>query len=257
VPYGRGLKLGKKPGAVHDTRTLHLASLLGPDLPPAPKTWRIATSVHDWGMLGNDRYGDCGFASLAGHRVIAQEYSARNPDAAGRPTTDQVLSAYFDCTGGIDSGIYLIDGLRYMRTKGAGREADQTTHTITAYAKVDHTDLEQVRAAAKLFGGLYLGLALPIAAERELDAGKPWATTTGPDTDPYSWGGHATWMIQYDERRMKVATWGSEQWMTTAWWRTYVDEAWCVISEDQFTRLGKTPQGLNVTALQEYLARLG
>jgi hypothetical protein len=256
MPYARGVRLGKRPGTVQDERTLRFAALATPELPAPTKTWRIAKAFHDWPMYGNDRYGDCGSASLNGHRVIAQEWSASQRDPLGPPTEAQVVDAYWRITGGIDSGIYLIDGLKDARRFGVGRENDGTPHTITAYARVDHANRDEVRTAARLFGGLYLGLALPETAEREIAADKPWAATTGPGSELYSWGGHAVWLIEYDERRARVATWGGEQWMTWAWWDRFVDEAWAVVSEDQFNRLGRTPQGLDVPALEQFLARL-
>lgn len=255
-PYGRGLKLGKRPGTVHDERTLRFASLVTPQLPPPTSTWRIAKAFHGWPMYANDELGDCGSVSLNGHRVIAQEWSAGQSDPLGPPTVEQVVAAYFRITGGVDSGIYLIDGLKDAKRFGVGREKDGTPHTIAAYARVDHTDRDEVKAAARLFGGLYLGLALPEVAARELDEGAPWSATTGPGSGLYSWGGHATWMIEYDPRRVKVATWGAEQWMTWQWWATYVDEAWCVISEDQMNRLGRTPQGFDAAALERFLGAL-
>lgn len=259
MPYARGRRLlGRKPGAVHDDRTLHLASLLTPAVPTPPKRWRIATANHDWPPYGNFEFGDCTRASLSGHRVIAQEWWSRSKDQLGPPTEPQVLESYFRITGGADTGAYLIDALRDERKIGTGREADGTPHTILAYAKVDHTDWEQMKLAAWMFGGLYLGLALPAAAEDEINAGKQWTAVTGPGTDPYGWGGHAVWQIGYDERgRIQVPTWTVEQWATGAWRQKFVDEAWCVISEDQFNRLGRTPQGLDVRALETYLARLG
>jgi hypothetical protein len=243
------VRLGKKAGTVHDRRTLQLRDFIVAQ--PVPKTWRIASAVHDWGMYGNDEYGDCGLASLGGHRVIAQENSARQREA--RPTTQQILDAYFGVTGGADTGIYLIDGLKYVRKVGVGRETDGTPHTITAFARVNQHDRDELKVAARMFGGVYLGLALPLSARREINAGQPWIGTSDP---LYSWGGHAVWMIGFDSFGPTCVTWGREQRMSWDWFATYCDEAWCVVSEDFFLSSGKTPQGFDVQALQDALGRL-
>lgn len=250
--------LGKKAGVVHDERTIRLAALLTPQLPKVPREWRMAHNTHSWPMFGNDRLGDCTCASFGGHRVIAQEASAQQRRTI--PVSEQdVIALYSAVTGyrpddpSTDQGAYLLDVLRYARRQGYGREADGTPHTIGAYAKVDLDKDEMVKQGAHLFGGLYLGLALPVTAQDQ----QVWDVAgDGPDAQPYSWGGHAVWMVGYDKKGITLITWGSEQRATWAWFERYCDEAWAVISEDFLRGSGKTPQGFDVGQLQQLLSQL-
>lgn len=254
-------KLGKKAGVVEDPRTFKLKPLLDvTDLPPIMDVWRIAKLLHDWPVFKNDDYGDCTCASLVGHRVRAQEWSSGRRDKI--PVSDKdVLSVYSAVTGfdpedpTTDNGAYLIDVLRYVRRYGFGREFDNTPHTVTAYARVDLDDHDEVRRAAHLFGGLYLGLALPERAMFQ----DVWDLPDGPldeRDEPYSWGGHAVWMVGYDTKYVIIITWGDEQRVTWRWFKKYCDEAWALISEDFINRLGRTPQGLNVDRLKTLLSSL-
>jgi hypothetical protein len=251
-----GRKLGKKPGHVEDDRHIRLASLLTVQVPVA--TWRIATRLTEWPMLGNDELGNCTCASLGGHRIMAQEWSSGQRDVIPITTAD-VIDFYSRAAGYVpgrpetDQGAYLIDPLKVARRDGIGREADGTRHTIYAYAQVDlpttYAASIEFRVAARLFGGVYLGLALPRSAQYE----GTWKMTADP---PYSWGGHAVWLIGYDANGLTCVTWGEEQRMTWDWARRYVDEAWVVITEDFINRLGRTPQGLDRAALALRLAAL-
>jgi hypothetical protein len=249
--------LGKKAGVVHDPRSFALAELLTADLPPVQREWRMAHNTHGWPMFANDRLGDCTCASFGGHRVIAQEASAQQKRTVAVSEQD-VIALYSAVTGyrpddpSTDQGAYLLDVLRYARSHGYGREADGTPHTIGAYAKVNLSTYTQMKQGARLFGGLYLGLALPVAAQHQ----DVWDVSTGPDAEPYSWGGHAVWMVGYDPKGITLVTWGSEQRATWAWVSRYVDEAWAVISEDFLRGSGRTPQGFDVGQLQQLLSRL-
>jgi hypothetical protein len=250
------MRLGKKPGTVEDRRTLRLASFLDPDEVQIPDRWRIASGTHDWPLLGNDRYGDCTCAAM-GHRIIAQEASSRQREA--RPNVVQTLTVYSAVSGfrigdpSSDQGAYLIDVLKYMRHVGMGTERDQTPHTIGAFARVNQHDPDELRVAARMFGGVYLGLALPDTAEQEIRDEVPWTNTTG---DPYSWGGHAVWLIAQDPRGLTCVTWGQEQRMSWGFFETFVDEAWSVVSEDFFGKSGKTPQGFDAAGLEQALLNL-
>jgi hypothetical protein len=256
------VQLGKRAGVVEDPRHFMLADLLVPgELPPLPDRWRIAEKLRSWPMFRNDELGDCTAASLAGHRIAAQEWSSGRRDKL--PVTDaDVVGFYASYSGFIegrpetDQGAYLVDALKAAQHRGIGREADGTPHTIGAYARVSEPGSTLFRRAAHLFGGLYLGLALPVTASRQ----DVWKLTPqdrwGAEDQPYSWGGHAVWMVGYDPQGVTLVTWGMEQRATWDWMRFYCDEAWALISEDFINRLGRTPQGLDVVALQRMLGTL-
>lgn len=247
------LPLGRKPGVVHDRRTLQLAAVAS--LPPAPPTFQVAHTLNAFPVFANDAYGDCTCAAQ-GHRVVITERSSGQHEIA--LTDDDVLAAYSAVTGfkrddpSTDNGAYCLDVLNYMRRTGMGRERDGSRHTIAAFAQVKLRDHDQVRRALHSFGGLYVGAGLPLSAQDEV--GGTWARITD---EPGSWGGHAMYVRGYARSGPIFVTWGKPQAATWKWWDRYVDEAYAIVSEDYLRASGRTPQGLDVAALKSYLAALG
>jgi hypothetical protein len=240
-----------------DPRTFQLSRFVQRAAPKPPPAAGTGSTVQDWPMYANDRIGDCGLASQ-GHRIIGQETSAHQREA--RPTDAQVIKAYSDIsgynprTGANDNGVYLLDVCNYMRRTGLGAEKDKTAHTIAAFAKVDNPAF--VKYAAWMFGGLYVGAGLPVSAERQIDDGLVWDVGSGPEAEPYSWGGHALFMTGYDAQYVGFVTWGQRQKATWDWFHKYADEAYAFISEDYLSSSGKTPRGFDVNLLQTELGRL-
>jgi hypothetical protein len=128
---------------------------------------------------------------------------------------------------------------------------------VRAFVKVDHTIRRQVQAGCVLFGGVWVGVWLPNSAKRQTGPGKVWDVSSGPDAQPGSWGGHAITVVGYDRDGLTLFTWGAEQRMTWAFWNFYVDEAYCLLSEDWFRKSGTTSRGFNVMQLQAWLDQLG
>jgi hypothetical protein len=112
-------------------------------------------------------------------------------------------------------------------------------------------DHRLLRTAAWLFGGLYIGLQLPLSAQRQgtWDCG---GALTGPDR-PGSWGGHAVDVVRYSPGSLTVVTWGRLQDMTWSFWDRYCDEAYCILSRD-FLDGDRAPNGFDVEALRADLA---
>jgi len=248
-------KLGKKLGRVVDPRTLKLKNLLEAPLPVPPVSSMYSRDRTSFPVLGNDQYGDCALASLAGHRVIVQERNAGQKER--EPSTQEVLEAYSAITGfdpndpSTDNGTYMLDALNYQRRTGTGHEKDGTTHTIYAFAEVDRTTM-QLRLASWLFGGFYLGLWLPISAQDQ----DVWDVADGANGRPGSWGGHAVWVIGYTRSTVTCITWGGKQAMTWAFISKYADEAYAVISEDFLKADDVTRAGFKHAELDAYLKAL-
>src|SRR5581483_1649547 len=216
-------RLGKLAPRV-DVRTLLLARYVDPSrLPDPPPDLDLTKAVADWPMYANDRVGDCTTAA-AGHMIEA--WTAAALGAAVEVTEREVLAA-FDHVKIVDpltgeEGAVELDVLRYWRAHGVGR------HRIGAYARVSGHDHTVVRAAAWLFGGLYIGLQLPLSAQEQ----ERWdwrGSLTGPDR-PGSWGGHAVDVVGYDAFALTVVTWGRLKELTWSFWDRYCDEAYCILS---------------------------
>ncbi len=239
-------RLGKLPVRT-DVRTLRLARYVDVSkLPPPPVTLDLTAHVPDWPMYGNDRIGDCTIAA-AGHMIEA--WTAAGRGTAVEVSESAVLTA-FDRVKIVDpqtgeEGAVELDVLKDWREHGVGR------HRIAAFASVSIRDHALVRAAAWLFGGLYIGLALPITAqEQEV---WDWTGSFTGDARPGSWGGHAVDVAGYDESVLTVITWGAPKELTWRFWDRYVDEAYCILSRD-FLEGDRAPNGFDLAALKEDLA---
>jgi hypothetical protein len=268
------VRLGKKLGVVEDRRTFMAAAVLRPDEVTVPDRHRIAGGLRTVPVFANDRLGDCTQASI-GHAIVTMERSSSQREL---PLTDQDIIEAYQRVGGYvpgrpdtDNGAYELDSMNHWRQVGLGRERDQTAHRIAAFVRVDHTDPSEVLTAHYVFGGLKVCAGLPLSASDQMRQGLPWDVTTGPRAKWGSWGGHSMYSAAYDRDLrdrpsarsrlsgldgVAVWTWGREQWMTWAWWASYVDETYAVVSEDYFRKGGRTPQGFDAERLADMLRRL-
>jgi hypothetical protein len=239
-------KLGKLPVRI-DVRTLALARYVDTaKLPSAPARFDETANVHDWPMYGNDTIGDCTTAA-AGHMIEA--WTAAAAGTAVELPEAEVLTA-FDAVKVVDpqtgeEGAVELDVLKYWRNTGIGG------HAIGAFARVSLVDQELVRAGTWLFGGLYLGLALPVTAQTQ-DTWDWTGSLSGPAA-PGSWGGHAVDVVGYDADAITFVTWGSLMQMTWEFLERYCDEAYSILSAD-FLAAGKAPNGFDLNALKADLA---
>ena len=236
------MKLGRK--AIRtDTRTLRLAKYLSAGLPPAPPAKDWTKGITSWGMMHNDRLGDCTIAAAA-HAV--QVWSANTASEVTVPDT-QVLHYYEKWDGykqgqpNTDQGGVELNVLTRWQKEGFDK------HKLIAFADPAHANLDQIRQAINLFGGVYIGLSLPITAQKQAI----WDVVPngGDDAKPGSWGGHAVFVPKYDANGFTCITWGELKTMTSAFWTAYVDEAHALLSHDWMASKG-APSGFNLAELK-------
>jgi len=241
------MRLGRRP-ARHDPRTFRLAKYLPKTLAPPPVSADWCSKVQSWPMDRNDSIGDCTCAGVA-HLLQAWTTYVGTPVILA---DDQVVGLYSAITGydpsnpSTDQGAVELDVLNYWRSTGA------VGHKIDAYARVAVANTDQVKTALSLFGGLYLGLALPLSAQSQT----VWDATGGYQGRPGSWGGHCVVAQAYDENGLTVITWGQAKRMTWAFFSAYCDEAYACLSRDFLTATGTDPAGLAWDALEADLAAL-
>jgi hypothetical protein len=235
-------KLGKLPVRT-DVRTLWISRYTDrARLPQPPELLDLTKAVADWPMYANDRIGDCTTAA-AGHMIEAWTAAAR-----GKPVeiSEAAVVRAFDhvkvtdpLTG--EEGAYELDVLRYWREHGIGR------HRIGAFARVGVVDHRLVRTATWLFGGLYIGLAMPLTAQRQ--EVWDWTGSLSGDAKPGSWGGHAVDVVGFDGTGLTVVTWGRLQRLTWSFWERYCEEAYCLLAAD-FLDHGVAPNGFDLDSLK-------
>jgi hypothetical protein len=245
-------KLGRK-AVKTDTRTLRMARYLAPALvlPPAAVDW--TKGVTAWGMMLNDTLGDCTIAGC-GHAVQVWTLNVAGVMAT---VPDAVVEQYYGKFDGYvpgdvstDNGGVELDVLTDWRAQGfAG-------HQLTGFADPAVADLVEVRQSINLFGGVYIGVNLPLSAQGQA----VWDVVPDPgdgSTAPGSWGGHCVYVPKYDQAGFTCITWGGLQRMTTAFWQKYVDEAHTLLSQDWLAAAGlDDPQGFNLSQLQADLAAI-
>jgi hypothetical protein len=230
------MRLGKFPYK-HDKRHFMAANMLRPlTIAPAKCRWGQGTQS---GMMGNDVLGCCTW-SAAGHMI--QAWTGNSAKHTTTVSDDDIRRAYWG-TGSQDDGRYMADVLKYWRQTGLGGRR------ILGYALVNTADEVEVKQASLVFGGLYLGLALPTAWQ----AADVWDRV---DFDsPGTWGGHAVNVVDYGQDGLVLCTWGQLQRLTWEGLRWACDEAWAVMSDD-FLASEVAPTGFNRDAMVERLGRL-
>jgi hypothetical protein len=230
LPDGRTVKLGRPEPSPEDARDLRLSKFLRApaDLPAPPEVIDNTVYVHQpWPMLGNDKYGDCVFAST-GHRRITQ---AAMLDQTATVTEQQTLRAYAAVTGfrvgdeSTDNGAIMVDAANWERRHSLS--GDRIFAFARLQLQIDPQDVELVNLAAYYFGGVWLGVALPRSAQRQ--TGQVWDVADGPDGEPWSWGGHAIWVPKHSPDESECVTWARLQRMTREFIHKYADEAWIVL----------------------------
>ena len=241
------IKLGKK-APKRKPETLQLANYLA--LPSVPSSYAWLPKIKSYGMMLNDSIGDCTIAA-AGHLIM--EWTADNKKLF-TPRNGDILKAYEAVSGYVpgdpspDNGAVILDVLDYWRKTGiAGRK-------ITAYAAAEPGNQQHIRASIYLFGGVDLGLQLPISAQGQKVWSVPPEGLTG-DGAPGSWGGHSVPGLAFDANGVTVITWGETLRMTWQFFAAYCDEAYAIISPD-FLAKSKSPAGVDLASLEADLKEI-
>jgi hypothetical protein len=217
-------KLGKS-SAKRDERNLKFAAVLRKARPKLPKAYDFDTkhSGIPTPMFANDEYGDCVIAGRA-HQTLRFELIEQGSllmiaDAA-------VIKEYKKETGGPDTGLVVLESLKRWRKNGW--TVGKHNYKIQAFAEVRFADHTQVREAIFADSGIGLGLQLPLSAQSQIQAGQPWALTSGPSAKVGSWGGHYVFVPGYTPKGPVCVTWGRKQQMTWGWFDKYTDEAYAI-----------------------------
>jgi hypothetical protein len=247
-----GKMLGKL-APKYNARTRDFSKYFGTIIPPPPpeKVWREYKIPPDaWQMFGNDTIGDCTCAAIAHMLMLVTVHTG----AMVTPTLDDVIKAYtavsgYDpATGLNDNGAAITDVLDYWRGTGIAG------HKILGWAQVDHTNVEQIKQAIWLFGGIDIGVQLPKSAMVQNAASQSWEVVVD---DGGIDGGHSIPNFGYGSQGTNCITWGARQGMSWAWFEKYCDEAYAIITQDWFDQTTKnTPSGIDLATLEADLKAL-
>lgn len=232
------MKLGRR-GVRHDARTLQLGAYLSPQLPAPPLhvDWTREQAV--WGMMLNDQLGDC---TIAGCAHAVQLWSANT--GAEATIADATVEQYYERWDGYnpadaantDNGGIELDVLKLWRKQGLDG------HRLLAFADPRVAHLSEIRQSIALFGGVYIGIDLPLTAQKQ----ELWNVdpSGGAQAEKGSWGGHCVFVGGYDETGFTCITWGALKKMTVAFWQAYCDEAHTLLGADWLAAKG-APSGFD------------
>lgn len=248
------LRLGRRP-FIEDPRDLHLANYVDlstihlPDpVAAGPFDHTTWLGAREWGVLGNDDWGDCGLAAPA-HDTMALTAIATGTPAPF--TTQSVLSDYkcfgFNPAAGApgenptDQGVEVRAVYKFRRKWGVV-DGTGKRHRIGHYMRVDWRNEELVSIAKRLFGVVNYGFNLPESAIEQFNHGEPWAPVSGSENA----GGHD--VIDLADPS-KMISWGAAVEVTQPFKRQYTEEAWCALSRELLDDHGLSPDGFDLERL--------
>lgn len=248
LDFHQRVKLGRK-AIVTDTRTPHLRQFLTPALPAPPLIQSWSKGLSGWGMMCNDSLGCC---TIAG-RFHAQQVWKLATTGIIPSYPDATIISYYSLWDGYspsdpstDQGGIELDVLKNWKALGPADDP------IIGFVAVEPSHWLMVNCAIAWFGGVYIGVGLPISAQGQM----LWdVTDSGSNGQPGSWGGHCVYVCDYDSNGLTCITWGVLQRMTWNFWSKYVDECYALLSPD-FLVAGVNPIGLDVPTLLTRLNEL-
>ncbi len=250
-----GRRLGRRPPK--RAPALRLGPLLTGRTPTHPTTADNLGHVAAWELGGNDQFGTCGPTSVANVRrqvVTYLAFGAPFPSLndvfdlyrrSGNPRFDPALAP--DDPRQDDNGVDMQTMLEALLAGGIGG------HKPLAFAQVDHSNIDELRAAIDIFGGLLYGVTLEMAQRTQTDTGL-WDYRASPE-----WGGHAILAGRYTSsprgEDIAVVTWAAVVGTTDAFEQRQLDEAWVVIWPEHLTSAA-FQQGVDLAALAAAFADL-
>jgi hypothetical protein len=240
-----------------------MAALLEVELPPMPvrafghgDLFQDGNKSGAWGMLGNDRAGDCFFAGADHETMLFNKLRRRILGFNDRVALEDYrdVTGYNIITGENDEGTYVRDGMSYRRKTGL-IDIYGARHKIDAYIQIDAKDWDTMIKAVWTFGVVGIGFEFPDkTAWSEFDAGKPWSLTTQANPNE----GHYVPIVgsKSPAYRATCITWGKRQEMTREFYEAYNDEAWVPLSHEAMLASGFNTRHINWQTLQAILGSL-
>jgi len=196
-------------------------------------------------MLGNDQYGDCVWAGAAHEHMV---WNAANKRAVSFTDAD-VLASYTDVTGfdssdpNSDQGTDMATAADY-RLKTGILSSDGQRHKIGAYLALEPGNVDELLAAAYLFGAVGIGITVTSIAMWQFQNNHPWTFRSGGTVE----GGHYVPVVGRKGLVINSVSWGRIQPMSPAFYQKQSDEALAYVSDDDLIA-DKSPEGFDRATL--------
>lgn len=234
-----------------------------PNLPTLPQRFGhiMEQPPGGFGMLGNDKAGDCVAAgnlhAIMVHAIATQRPIPKFSEATALLEYSKLLVA----EGGLpwnaqdprtDTGLDPNLVARYWRDTGLMDDGG-ILHKIDAFALIE--DLNDLEYAAWFNGASGLGMMLPNTAEQQFNAGHVWDDM---NSAPQPSNGHYVLIVDRNSvGNLVVLTWGKLHAATPAYIQRYWAGGVAFLSREYMLATGISPEGFNYQVLANYLTALG
>lgn len=259
--------LGKKP-AMHDDRDIMFAAVkAGITLPTPPANFGHGSIYKDgeaagaWEMNGNgpddtvapgfQGAGDCVFACGAHTTRETNKIAGHTVTITGKESIADysAVTGYVIGDDSTDNGTDMRQALKYRQKTGL-LDAAGNRHKIGAYVALEPGNIAQFYQAAYVFSAVEIGFEFQQAQDDQF-AGGVWDYAPGSPIV----SGHAIPGFGRSKKRGGVVSWAKHLWVTEAFYKNLVDEAWAIVYPEEL-RNGKTERGMGLTQLTQALAAL-
>jgi hypothetical protein len=240
MPNFSNMKLGRKSG-ISNARVPNLFRHMHMVMPSPAVSW--VAKVPSFPVLMNDQIGDCTAAGCLHQLQVwlnnnGKFYIPNDSDAVDLYSATSAYPAQDD--GAVEQTV-----LKYWQNTGI-----QTpfSNDKILYAALNPHDINQLKLSIEYFGGVYLGISMPITVQMQT----VWDVTAGGltgDGAPGSWGGHCVMCPAYDQQVFTAASWGQLIPVTYAFMQAYCEEAYALVSQDWLSMQGISPPGFNWNTL--------
>lgn len=226
-----------------------------------PATFGHGNSFSNWGMLGNDDYGDCVLAGSDHETMLINNlaqgdkvgYEAVKFTAENALDDYGAITGFNPKTGAGDNGTEPRDAFKYRQKTGL-IDARGSRHKIAAYVSIPVTNIKDVLEAVFIFDAVGIGIEFPGSAMEQFNSGQPWDVVEGAQIE----GGHYIPIVgRPAAEQYAIITWGKRQLMTEAFYQKYTQEAWGFITEESLNvKTKENWGGFNWAALQADLQKV-
>jgi hypothetical protein len=203
-----------------------------------------------WEYFANDQLGDCTCAAIAHMLMLVTAHTG----TMVVPTLDDVITAYsavsgYDPKTGLnDNGADIPTVLEYWRVTGIAG------HKILGWGNVNAANLDDVKRAIWIFGGVDVGIEVYETDMQQFNSGQPWSLTP---QDGALLGRHSVPHFGYGHEGTNCISWAQRQGMIWNWFLKRVVECYAVITQDWLNQATKlTPSGFDLAALEADLPKL-
>lgn len=224
-------------------------------LPQPPRTFGNETFLprDGWGILGNDKAGNCVIAGAAHETLlwcnVGQTVKARFDESSVLADYSRI-AGYNPADPNTDQGTDMSEAASYRRRIGI-IDADGQAHKVGAYLAIDPDDVTAHYQALYLFEAVGIGFRFPMSAWRQFENGQTWSVVTkNPSFD----GGHYVPLVA-KRRSLVNVTWGRTQPMTRGFLEAYNEESLAYVSPEALKEQ-KSQEGFDYQGLLDALNAL-